>query len=170
MKKFLLILALSNALFSLNQKIKSLQADFEQTIQDNQIIYQGKMYIQSSNLAKWEYLTPLKKEIYIIQDTLISYEPNLSQVTFTPIKQQLDFLSIIQHAKQDPQNPNLYFSTINQTLYRLHTSEGIPTTLQYQDTLGNEVLIKLKNVKINPTFPKNFFDFTPPKGVDVIKE
>lgn len=150
-------------------EVKSLSADFIQTIQNQSVQYQGSFELKSPNLAKWEYKFPLKKIIYINQDKLISYEPMLSQAIYKKVSTELDFLSILQNAKPSKNDSNLYFSTIGATTYELLFENKLPKTIRYEDTLGNQVIIELSNVKLNPLLKDEIFIFNPPKGIDIIQ-
>lgn len=169
MKAFSLSFALfCNLTFAL--EIQSIQANFTQSIQSQPIVYEGKFIATSPNLAKWEYTTPLKKVVYINADQVIAYEPMLSQVIIKKIGGNLDFIAILQNAKQDQKDPSLYHSRIDNITYTIHFQDNIPTMIQYQDTLGETIIIALKNVVLNQKIPQETFEFEIPKGIDVVRE
>ena len=39
-----------------------------------------------------------------------------------------------------------------------------------QDSLGQITNVRFTNVKVNPTIPASVFNFTPPKGTDIIDQ
>ena len=49
-------------------------------------------------------------------------------------------------------------------------ADNILQQMQLDDSFGNHTDIVFSNVKNNPNLPKKDFQFTPPKGVDVVKE
>ncbi|WP_027327607.1 LolA-like outer membrane lipoprotein chaperone [Helicobacter pametensis] len=158
--------------FGLDQNLSSLKADFIQyTMKDQKggVYYSGSLLAQSPSSAKWEYKTPIQKIVYLKDSNLISYEPMLSQAVYMKMERTIDFLKIIQSAKQDKENPNLYKTLIDGKLYLLHTQNAIPSKLEYEDELGNHMVIELQNVILNSKIPKKEFEFVLPKGVDVIK-
>lgn len=160
--------------FALDRNIKSLSADFVQYTQDDKkevnVRYEGSFVALSPFYARWEYRQPVQKIVYFKDSELISYEPVLSQAIFKRTHSSLNFLKIIQDSKQDAKDPNLFISVIDEKLYRLFVQGGLPMRLEYEDALGNLVIIEFKNVILNPKISKDFFSFTPPKGIDLIKE
>lgn len=169
MKRFSLTFALF-CNFTFGFDIHSIQADFTQSIQSQSIVYAGKFVASSPNLAKWEYIQPLKKIVYINPKEVIAYEPMLSQVIIQKIQRQLDFIAILKDAKQDEKNPNLYYSKIDKTLYTITILDNLPTSISYQDNLGETIIITLKNVVLNQKIPQDVFEFTIPEGIDVVRE
>lgn len=168
MKKICSFFLIFSTLFGL--EINSIRADFTQSIQSQPIAYEGKCIATSPNLARWEYTTPLKKVVYINADKVIAYEPMLSQVIIKKIEAHLDFIAILQKAKQDLKDPSLYHSKIDNTTYTIQFQNNLPAMISYEDSLGERVIIKLKNVVLNQKIPKEEFVFEIPSGIDVIEE
>lgn len=175
MKKIsVLIFFLQILCFALDRNLESLSADFIQYTQDNtkevSVHYEGSFVALAPFYARWEYRQPVQKIVYFKDKELISYEPVLSQAIFKRLHSSLNFLKIIQDSKQDIKDPNLFISVIDGKLYRLFVQGKLPVRLEYEDALGNLVVIELKNVILNPKVSQDFFSFTPPKGIDLIKE
>lgn len=169
MKRILLSFTLlTQFVFSL--EIHSIEANFTQQMQSQPIAYEGKFIASSPNLAKWEYTQPLKKVVYINAQEVIAYEPMLSQVIIRKIKGQLDFIAILRGAKQDLKDPSLYHSKIDNTTYTIHFKDNLPSIISYEDSLGETVIITLKNVVINQKIPQDVFKFEIPEGIDVVRE
>ena len=42
--------------------------------------------------------------------------------------------------------------------------------LEFYDQLGQHTIVHLSDIKTNPKLQKNLFQFTPPRGVDVVKQ
>lgn len=174
MRKFLLTLLLcANFCLAFDKNLHAMRAEFVQ-YQSNQekqkIYYSGSFMALSPHFAKWEYKQPFKKIVYLNDENLISYEPLLQQAIYTKINQKLNFLKIIQNAKQDSKNQNLLISKIENQSYRLFIQNDLPARLEYEDALGNLIVIEFKNVLLNPKIPKEAFIFSPPQGVDIIKQ
>lgn len=188
------MIALSGmACFGFEQNLRSIQADFIQYQYDPSkqnknaeqnattkgetkenraqgvIYYSGSFLALLPNFAKWQYHQPMQKIVYLKDQTLISYEPLLQQVIYTSIHQSLNFLKIIQTAKPDAQNANLYLSEIEGQIYKLWIDNDHPERLEYEDALGNLIVIEFKNVILNPKLSEDMFAFSPPEGVDVIR-
>lgn len=168
MKKICSFFLIFSSLFGL--EINSIRADFTQSIQSQPIAYEGRFVATSPNLAKWEYTTPLKKVVYINANKVIAYEPMLSQVIIKKIEAHLDFIAILQKAKQDLKDPNLYHSKIDNITYTIQLQNNLPERIFYEDSLGEGVIITLKNVFLNQKIPKEEFVFEIPSGIDVIEE
>lgn len=151
-------------------EIKSIQADFIQSNKSQPIFYEGKFIASTPNLAKWEYTQPLQKTVYVLKNKIISYEPTLSQVIIKNIEHTLDFIAILSNAKQDSRDPHLFHSKIADTYYTLYFQNNLPYRIEYQDQLGQSVMIELKNVKINFDVDKKIFEFIAPSGIDVIEQ
>ena len=45
-----------------------------------------------------------------------------------------------------------------------------PTLMVLQDSLGQTTYVKFNNVKVNASIPSSTFNFTPPKGTDIIDQ
>lgn len=192
MKRFLFVVLLSiNFSLGFDKNINAMSADFiqyqsdpkeqkihaEQKIQNKQKIYEeqniyysGSFMALSPHFAKWEYKQPFQKIVYLDDKTLISYEPLLQQAIYTKINQKLNFLKIIQNAKQDSKDKNLFISEVEGQSYRLSIQNDLPARLEYEDALGNPIVIEFKNVLLNPKISKEVFIFSPPEGVDIIKQ
>lgn len=175
MRRFLLIVLLGlNFCLGFDKNLYAMSADFIQYQSDQEkqqkIYYSGYFVALSPYFAKWEYKQPFEKIVYLNDETLISYEPLLQQVVYTKINQKLNFLKIIQNATQDSKDKNLFISEIEGQSYKLFIQDDLPAKLEYEDALGNLVVIEFKNVLLNPKISQEIFIFSPPQGVDIIKQ
>lgn len=174
MRRILLIVLLGlKFCLAFDRNLNAMSADFiqYQTNQEKQeLYYTGSFVALSPYFAKWEYKQPFKKIVYLNDKTLISYEPLLQQVVYTKINQKLNFLKIIQNAKQDDGDKNLFISEVEGQSYRLFVQDKIPVRLEYEDALGNFIVIEFKNVVLNPKISEETFLFSPPQDVDIIKQ
>lgn len=172
---------LGTDLYALGEDIKTFQADFTQIIrsedelrthnQENngyeQISYQGNIKAKIPNLAKWTYIQPMVKEIFIIAKKIVVYEPNLYQATVVHLKEETDFLSILKQAK--PQSNEKYVSRVGKTSYLLTIKDGKPISIEFEDEFNNEILITFSNVSINTPVEDKSFVFIPKEGIDIIE-
>lgn len=158
------------AIFSYAMEVTSIEANFVQSSKTQPIFYKGKFIATTPNLARWEYTNPLQKIVFVSRDKIISYEPMLSQVVIKKMQTNLDFIAILQNAKQDSKDPTLYHSLINGVHYTLIFKNNLPYKIEYQDQLEESVLIELKDVKLNVKIDKKDFEFSIPSGIDVIEQ
>lgn len=169
--KVLILLMLVNALYGAGENIKSFWADFVQNVSsenEGKISYEGNIEAKVPNLAKWTYLKPLKKEIYINAQNVIVYEPNLYQATITHLEEKADFLSIIKTAVLG--KDGRYLSVIGKTSYFLTFKDKKPYLLEFNDEFGNEVRIEFKNVRMNIPLKDSDFVFVPSYDIDIIHQ
>ncbi|RDU72948.1 hypothetical protein CQA66_03460 [Helicobacter aurati] len=164
---FLCCFALGNDTGWLN--IESLKANFRQEIKGERgatpAIYQGRFYAKE-NKVKWEYIMPLKKEVYLEKDTAFVYEPNLKQVTIGKLKENVDFIHILKMVKKNTKGE--YEATIADTKYTLIAKDSKPYLLSYKDNLDNEISITFTDVEINPVIDSQVFLLQPPDDVEYI--
>lgn len=149
--------------------LKSLKADFKQEIKGERgaipVIYEGRFYA-ANNKVKWEYLTPLKKEIYLEKSAAYIYEPALKQVTLGKLKENIDFIQILKRVKKNAKGE--YETTIADVKYTLIAKDSKPYLLSYIDSLDNQIRILFTNVQMNVAIDANVFLFQPPDDVEYI--
>lgn len=167
----IVLLGLGGSLFGWGEHIQSIHAEFEQHIVSEDGIpahYKGQIFAQSPNKAKWLYEVPLKKEIYMNEDGVIIYEPDLEQASYSRLKSKLDFISILNDAKKH--KDGTYRTRLDGVEYVLFVDKNNqPERVEFVDALGSQTILKLKNVKINTLKDVSLFEFTPPEGVEVIE-
>ena len=168
MKKIYFFLIFTLCSYAL--EINSIEAEFVQSSKTQPIFYEGKFIASAPNLAKWEYIKPLEKIVYVSARQIISYEPMLSQVIVKKMSSTLDFIAILKNAKQDNKESDLYHSLIGDMYYTIYFKDKVPQRIEYQDQLGESVVITLKNVKLNVKVDKKIFEFAIPGEIDVIEQ
>lgn len=165
----LLLLGL-NVGFALGENLQSIEADFEQFIVSEDGIpahYEGKIYGKAPNKVKWDYTNPLKKEIYMKDSSVLIYEPSLEQVSRSHLNEKTDFISIIKSAKKQPDGT--YRTKVEGTQYVLFVDKNdTPERIEFVDSMGSKTILKLTKVKINPKIQDKIFEFSVPKGVEVV--
>lgn len=157
--------------YGLGEDIKTFKADFIQIIKSDdgqQVVYQGKFEAKVPSFAKWVYLKPLKKEIYIDGQDVIIYEPNLAQATMSHLKENVDFISILKKATLS--SDGKYRSKVANTIYELTLRDKKPYLLQFADEFGNQIEMKFNNVSINTPINEKDFIFVPTSDVDIIHQ
>lgn len=165
-----LVLLSLNLSFALGENLQSIEADFEQFIVSEEGIpahYEGKIYGKAPNKVKWDYTNPLKKEIYMKDNAVLIYEPSLEQVSRSHLKEKTDFISIIKSAQKQPDGT--YHTKIEDTQYVLFVDKNdTPERIEFVDSMGSKTILKLTKVKLNPKIQDKIFEFSIPKGVEVV--
>lgn len=157
--------------YGLGEDIKTFRADFIQVIKGDdgqQVIYKGKFEAKAPSFAKWIYIKPLKKEIYIDGQDVVIYEPNLAQATMSRLKENADFISILKKATLS--GDGKYRSKVGNTSYELTLKDKKPYLLQFVDEFGNQIEMKFTNVSINIPINEKDFIFIPTSDVDIIHQ
>lgn len=158
-------------MYGLGEDIKTFRSDFIQTVKSDdaqQVTYQGKFEAKAPSFAKWVYLKPLKKEIYIDGQDVIIYEPNLAQATMSHLKENADFISILKKATLS--SDGKYHSKVGNTSYELTLKDKKPYLLEFIDEFGNQIEMKFSNVSINTPIDEKDFIFVPTSDIDIIHQ
>jgi len=153
------------------KNIKTFQADFVQTInnQSNKTIsYDGKVFIKNSDKVLWKYLKPIEKNVFLLNDVVVIDEPELEQVIYTRLKEEINILSILQDSKKVSENT--YESFFYKRKYELLIEKNKIKQISYKDELDNKIVIKFNNIVQNQEIPNDFFRFIPPSYYDIIKK
>lgn len=179
----------------LNQYLKNthtLKAQFEQTILDNkQRVLEkssGKVQIKRPGRFRWEYEKPFSQLIVSNGKTIWLYDVDLEQVTVKPFDKQMGATPALllssdvsldrQFRLQDlgkkekldwiqlsPKKEDLSFQVV-----RLAFDSNGPRVMELVDKMGQTTRLEFNQVERNPALVEQSFQFTPPKGVDVVGE
>jgi len=184
----------STELTTILSNIKTLKANFTQTVLDNyqkpvQISY-GKMYLQRPGKFRWEVSKPIPQQIIANESKLWIYDPDLEQVTIRSLKSTGGdspalFLShtnitlekeyTVTHL-QKPESDLLWFSLKPKKADSMFASiqmgfkQNQIKEMQLEDHIGHTTQIVFKNIQSNITIPASLFIFKPKPGIDVIDE
>lgn len=188
--------AADNAASRLNQVLlglTSMQADFAQQTTDGKgrVLQSqtGTMSVKRPGLFRWETLKPSNQLVTTNGNVLWIYDPELMQAT----KQQLDTQVGNTPAlllSGDPRKLNESFVISEEKggkgeqvfLLKPRAKDALFDHLKVRfkgaqllqmalaDSLGQQTDIRFLNVKVNPSLNGKLFEFTPPKGVDIIDE
>lgn len=151
--------------------VKTFESDFEQKIVNStgkEIVYQGKVYIKEPAKILWKYQTPIEKNVYVITNIAIVDEPELEQVIYTKLHNEVNLLRMIR--KSQKVNDNLYLAKIGEIEYEITLDGQDIKKVTYSDTLENVVTIFFKNSKLNETIENSTFQFFPPEHYDIIRQ
>lgn len=176
---------------TLLESIHTLQANFQQQVitgGKRQLIQRssGRMVLARPGCFLWETLQPGAQMVVTNGQRLWVYDKDLEQVTVRHLekadRQQPGFLlsSNVAPILQD-YNVTLFLAG-NSTRFLLKAKKAQALfqqlTLRFEnarldglellDGLGQRTVIQLTQVRLNPAVSKKLFEFTPPKGVDVV--
>lgn len=178
-----------NALNTMLQNFNNLKANFSEAIVDsqgNQSQSTGVLYIQKPNQFRWEAKTP-NSQLFISNGQKVwNVEPDLEQVTITPLSQNLsttpllllsgntkDLAQVFKITEQDASHyllvPTDKDSMIKQIVLGFD-AQGIVNTLEITNTLGQVSTLTLSDVQINTTLSAGLFTYVPAAGMDVLQQ
>jgi outer membrane lipoprotein carrier protein len=172
--------------------VKSLRADFEQTVTDSKgkIIQEAKgtFVLQRPGKFRWDYRAPYPQLIVADGRKLWIYDPDLEQVTVKQLDSVLggtpaQLLSGARFPQQDfivtPKGQRIGLDWIELTpkasekdfeKVQLGFDQRDLRMMDITDNFGNTTHLKFNNLQRNPVIEASAFVFTPPKGVDVVGE
>ena len=150
----------------------------------------GKVALSAPRLFRWEYQKPYPQLIVADGKTVWIYDPDLEQVTRRPqgVEEQHSPLSaLIDPGKLDAQfvvkeagteggldwlvlAPKGGEGEASFQSARLGFGDAGLVRMQVVDNLGQRTVIDFTGWQRNPSFGKDVFRYSPPKGVDVIGE
>jgi len=171
MKQKFLLLLLTTASFANINNINSLEADFIQKIVDDKnqtIIYHGHIKAKKPQYALWQYIKPIQKSVYILENQAIIVEPELEQVIIKKIGSNFNFFELINNAKKITENK--YLARYNNTTFIIQTKNGSIISISYKDELENSVVIDFTNQLENKKLDNKEFKPTIPDDYDVIRD
>ncbi|WP_199506752.1 MULTISPECIES: outer membrane lipoprotein chaperone LolA [unclassified Psychrobacter] len=167
---------------------KSMTANFTQTTKGAKNgTFSGSMNVQRPNRFRWETKSPSEQLIVANGNALWVYDKDLEQVTKQKVDNQVgntpalllsgDPDKIDKNFKiTQPYNSKNYYvlypksSDANFKNLSVSFSGGKPVMMVLNDSLGQTTSIKFSNIKLNSSISSSQFNFTPPKGVDVINQ
>lgn len=176
------------ALSQLLSDIKTMQADFKQTVHSERgkILQQttGKMAISRPGRFRWSSQLPTEQLIIADGKTLWLYDIDLEQVTVKAQKQTIGgspaaFLSGDSQKVMEnysvlalaggqfqllPKNTSSDFESI-----RLTFKDKKLVKMQLTDKLGQQTQLVFTAIRVNHSLSKQLFQFQIPRGVDVIR-
>jgi outer membrane lipoprotein carrier protein len=171
--KYLLLLSLSLSFLEANIKeLNSFQANFIQSITDDKkkvLNYKGDVVATKPQNARWNYTSPISKQVYINAHVVTIVEPELEQVIIKNINSNFDFFHLVKNAKQISKNS--YEAFYKETKFLIQTdSNDIISSISYKDEFENDVVIHFTNQEINKPIESKIFVPTIPIDYDVIRD
>ncbi len=190
-------LTASKNLNSLLSNVKSMSANFSQTtsgsVKSSQSVnsanrsFSGTMQVQRPNQFRWQIAGSSEQLIVANGNTLWIYDKDLEQVTRQKVDNQVgntpalllsgDPNKISENFTVTQPNPSKNYYVLypksqssNFKSLGIAFNSGNPVMMVLDDNLGQTTSIRFSNVKRNGKIPASQFNFTPPKGVDVIDQ
>jgi outer membrane lipoprotein carrier protein len=171
MKFLLLPFLLSSFLFALFNDIKTLKANFTQTITDEKnttIIYKGILIAKKPNSIVWHYKTPIEKSIYINSKRVLIVEPEIEQVISKKLENEINFFDLFYQAKKiDDTHYETHYQSED---FILVVKKNKLVSILFNDHFNNEVDISFDMLKENISIPISTFKVKIPEGFDYLSE
>jgi outer membrane lipoprotein carrier protein len=172
--------------------VLTFKASFNQVVLDEALNpiqeSSGTLYLQRPNKFRWDYDQPFKQHIVSDGKQIWVYDVELQQVTVRKMDgalgntpaillagkgklgdnfevKALGKQGTLEWVKMIPKNKDGGFEDI-----RVGFENGKIRKLEMIDSFGQITRIDLRNNRENKPISKNKFRFTPPKGVDVVRQ
>ena len=171
MKFIFIFIIITTYLHSSLKDINSFEADFIQSITDdkkNVLTYTGHIIASKPQNAKWNYIKPIQKEVYINRFEVTIIEPEIEQVIIKRVELEFDFFNMIGKAKEIKEN--IYLAKYNNSEFTIILSEKLIKSIIYIDEFENNVEIVFKNQKQNNKIDLKKFTPIFPLYYDIIRD
>ena len=172
------------------QQVHTLEAHFDQVVLDSQarMVQQssGTMYIERPSKFRWDYVKPYPQLIVGDGQKIWIYDSDLDQVTVKSMGKimsnapslvltgqqsvEKDFIVTDEGKKQGvdwvklvPKQKEADFKSV-----RIGFDGKDLSVMELTDNFGQLTRIRFSDVKRNPKLNPKLFQFTPPKGVEVV--
>ncbi|EOR10704.1 outer membrane lipoprotein carrier protein LolA [Acinetobacter tandoii DSM 14970 = CIP 107469] len=150
--------------------------------------FKGTMKVARPGKFYWETTTPAKQTIVTSGKTVWIYDPDLQQAVRQSLDEQVantPALLLSGNTNQIMKSYRVTQPNKGKTYYTLYpkSDDGAfqsltisfggnkaPNLMILQDSLGQTTYVKFNNVKVNAAIPASTFNFTPPKGTDIIDQ
>lgn len=169
MKRLLIPIFCSTLSFASLSDIHSFKANFTQNVTDDKnttLSYSGYIQAQKPQDAVWNYLVPIRKDVYINRFSVTVVEPEIEQVIVRKIESNFDFFMLIKNAVKI--NENLYSASYKDAQFSIKTDKGLINSIIYKDEFENDVVISFDNQKQNMKIDEQVFIADYPADYDVI--
>jgi outer membrane lipoprotein carrier protein len=175
---------------SFSAGLKSMQADFTQTVFDDQMrqleVSRGQVAIQKPGKFRWDYKAPYVQHIIADGEKVWLYDPELEQVTVKPLSDALGSAPIALLSGDGDLDKQFKFTELGNIegrefvqlevkvkdtdygLMLLALGKDGMDVMELKDKLGQVTRIEFSNVKMNKRIDGKLFKFDIPKGVDVL--
>ena len=150
--------------------------------------FKGVMKVERPGKFFWETTTPSKQTIVTSGKTVWIYDPDLQQAVRQSLDDQVantpalllsgNTSQIMQSYRvTQPNKLKTYYTLwpkqkdgVFQSLTISFGANNAPTLMILEDSLGQTTTVRFSNMKVNAVIPASTFNFTPPKGTDIIDQ
>ncbi len=150
--------------------------------------FKGTMKVERPGKFYWETTSPAKQTIVTTGKVVWIYDPDLQQAVRQSLDDQIantpalllsgNTNQIMQSYRvTQPDRSKLYYTLYPkqqdgafQSLTISFGANKAPNLMILQDSLGQTTYVRFNNLKVNPSIPASVFNFTPPKGTDIIDQ
>ena len=162
---------LINFIYMAINNINSFEADFTQSVTDDKnasLNYSGHISAQKPQNAIWNYIQPIKKDVYINQFSVTIVEPEIEQVIIRKIESNFDFFMMIKNAVKI--DKNTYKANYKESKFIIIIENNLIKSISYKDAFENDVKIVFKNQKQNIKIDDEVFVAKYPLEFDIIRD
>jgi len=150
--------------------------------------FKGTMKVERPGKFYWETTSPAKQTIVTTGKVVWIYDPDLQQAVRQSLDDQIantpalllsgNTNQIMQSYRvTQPDRSKLYYTLYPkqedgafQSLTISFGANKAPNLMVLQDSLGQTTYVRFSNIKVNQPIPASVFNFTPPKGTDIIDQ
>lgn len=171
MKHLFILLLLFTSGFASLDEINSFEADFTQSVTDenNKILsYSGSIVASKPQNVMWNYMKPIKKNVYINSRSVVIVEPEIEQVIIKEIESNFNFFNMIKNAKQIKENT--FVAHYKESVFTITTKDDFIKSISYVDEFENKVTITFENQKQNESIDSTVFVPKIPNDFDIIRD
>jgi len=171
MKHLLATLLCSTLSFASLNNINSFEANFIQSVTDDKntsLNYSGYLAAQKPQNAVWNYLEPIKKDVFISEYSVTIVEPEIEQVIIRKIESNFDFFMMIKNAiKIDKDTYKAQYKKAN---FTIKMKNDLIKSISYKDEFENDVVVSFEKQKQNTKIDEKVFIPIIPIEFDVIRD
>lgn len=167
---------------------KSVKQQRSLTAQQMNQTFTGEMKVERPGKFYWQTNKPAKQTIVTTGSMVWIYDPDLKQAVRQKLDEQVantpalllsgDTKKIMQtYRVTQPDAKKMYYTLYPKDKDGVFQSLSIsfgwnkePLHMVLQDNMGQTTHIRFKNVKLNAKIAPSYFNFTPPKGTDIIDQ
>lgn len=172
MKHILTLLISFTLCFASLDEINSFEADFTQSVTDenNKVLnYSGSIAAAKPQNVMWDYIKPIKKNVYINTESVTIIEPEIEQVIIRQIESNFNFFNMIKNAKKVKENT--FVAHYKESIFTITTTkESYIKSISYIDEFENKVVIVFDKQKQNETVNSDLFIPKIPSDFDIIED
>jgi outer membrane lipoprotein carrier protein len=150
--------------------------------------FKGVMHVERPGKFSWQINSPVKQTIVSTGRMVWIYDPDLQQAVRQNLDEQVantPALLLSGNTAQIQQSYRISQPDKTKTYYTLYPknkegafqsltisfgAKNAPTLMILEDSLGQTTHVRFNNTKVNAKIPAATFNFTPPKGTDIIDQ